>query len=179
MDRLSRRTRPACDFGRRLGGGSGRRGRKAAVKTTQNERSRQPQNSSAEVDGLCVHSPRATAATGALEGCKEITHAKRAGDPAGKRRREPAAKRTVKQHLAAIRMLFDWLVTGGILASNPATSVRGPKHVIKRGKTPVLTTDQARVLIESIDTSTFVGLRDRALEGRFTLAPIFRSCRGG
>jgi integrase/recombinase XerD len=76
-------------------------------------------------------------------------------------------------------MLFDWLVTGGILASNPATSVRGPKHVIKRGKTPVLTTDQARVLIESIDTSTFVGLRDRALEGRFTLAPIFRSCRGG
>jgi hypothetical protein len=40
-------------------------------------------------------------------------------------------------------MLFDWLVTGGILASNPATSVRGPKHVIKRGKTPVLTADQA------------------------------------
>jgi site-specific recombinase XerC len=45
------------------------------------------------------------------------------------------AKPTVKQHLAAIRMLFDWLVTGAILASNPATSVRGPKHVIKRGKT--------------------------------------------
>jgi site-specific recombinase XerD len=38
-------------------------------------------------------------------------------------------KPTVKQHLAAIRMLFDWLATGGILASNPATSVRGPKHV--------------------------------------------------
>jgi integrase/recombinase XerD len=67
-------------------------------------------------------------------------------------------------------MLFDWLVTGGILASNPATSVRGPKHVIKRGKTPVLTTDQARVLIESIDTSTLVGLRDRALIGVMTYA---------
>ena len=80
------------------------------------------------------------------------------------------AKPTVKQHLAAIRMLFDWLVTGGILASNPATSVRGPKHVIKRGKTPVLTTDQARVLIESIDTSTLVGLRDRALIGVMTYA---------
>jgi site-specific recombinase XerC len=80
------------------------------------------------------------------------------------------AKPTVKQHLAAIRMLFDWLVTGGILASNPATSVRGPKHVIKRGKTPVLTTDQARVLIESIDTSTPVGLRDRALIGVMTYA---------
>jgi integrase len=65
---------------------------------------------------------------------------------------------------------FDWLVTGAILASNPATSVRGPKHVIKRGKTPVLTTDQARLLIESIDTSTLVGLRDRALIGVMTYA---------
>jgi integrase/recombinase XerD len=83
---------------------------------------------------------------------------------------ERKAKPTVKQHLAAIGMLFDWLVTGGILASNPATSVRGPKHVIKRGKTPVLTTDQARVLIESIDTSTLVGLRDRALIGVMTCA---------
>jgi integrase/recombinase XerD len=83
---------------------------------------------------------------------------------------ERMAKPTVKQHLAAIRMLFDWLVTGGILASNPATSVRGPKHVIKRGKTPVLTTDQARLLIESIDTSTLVGLRDRALIGVMTYA---------
>jgi site-specific recombinase XerC len=44
------------------------------------------------------------------------------------------AKPTVKQHLAAIRMLFDWLVTGGILTVNPAHAVRGPKHVIKRGK---------------------------------------------
>jgi site-specific recombinase XerD len=80
------------------------------------------------------------------------------------------AKPTVKQHLAAIRMLFDWLVTGGILTVNPAHAVRGPKHVIKRGKTPVLTTDQARVLIESIDTSTLVGLRDRALIGVMTYA---------
>jgi site-specific recombinase XerC len=43
------------------------------------------------------------------------------------------AKPTVKQHLA-VRMCFDWLVTGGILTVNPAHAVRGPKHVIKRGK---------------------------------------------
>lgn len=79
-------------------------------------------------------------------------------------------KPTVKQHLAAIRMLFDWLVTGGILATNPAHAVRGPKHVVKRGKTPVLTTDQARALIDSIDASTLVGLRDRALIGVMTYA---------
>ena len=55
-----------------------------------------------------------------------------------------AAKPTVKQHLAAIRMLFDWLVVGQVLATNPAHAVRGPKHVVRRGKTPVLTEEQAR-----------------------------------
>jgi site-specific recombinase XerD len=72
---------------------------------------------------------------------------------------------TVKQHLAAIRMLFDWLVTGQNVANNPATSVRGPRHVVKRGKTPVLTADEARKLLDSIDISTAIGLRDRALVG--------------
>ena len=48
---------------------------------------------------------------------------------------------------------------------NPAASVRGPKHVVKRGKTPVLTAQQARQLLDSIDTSTIVGLRDRPLVG--------------
>lgn len=72
---------------------------------------------------------------------------------------------TVKQHLAAIRMCFDFLVSGGMLEVNPAWSVRGPKHVVKKGKTPVLTAAQARELLDSIDTSTIIGLRDRALIG--------------
>ena len=72
---------------------------------------------------------------------------------------------TVKQHLAAIRMCFDWLVVGQVLPQNPAASVRGPRHVVKRGKTPVLSADEARVLLDSIDTSTVVGLRDRAIIG--------------
>lgn len=72
---------------------------------------------------------------------------------------------SVKQHLAAIRMLFDWLVTGQVVPTNPAWSVRGPRHVVKRGKTPVLTADQARQLLDSIDISTVAGLRDRALIG--------------
>jgi len=79
-------------------------------------------------------------------------------------------KPTVKQHLAAIRMLFDWLVTGQIVATNPAHSVRGPKHVVKTGKTTVLTGEQARELLDSIDTSTVVGLRDRALISVMTFA---------
>jgi site-specific recombinase XerD len=72
---------------------------------------------------------------------------------------------TVKQHLAAVRMLFDWLVVRQVMEMNPAAAVRGPKHVVKRGKTPVLEADEARQLLENIDTSTPVGLRDRALIG--------------
>jgi len=79
-------------------------------------------------------------------------------------------KPTVKQHLAAIRMCFDWLITGQVLAVNPAHAVRGPKHVVKRGKTPVLVAEDARALLDSIDTSTLVGLRDRALIGVMTFA---------
>jgi integrase/recombinase XerD len=77
--------------------------------------------------------------------------------------RDGLSKPTVKQHLAAIRMLFDWLVTGGVLAINPAAAVRGPKYVIKKGKTPVLTPEEARLLLDSIDVSDNSGLRDRAL----------------
>jgi site-specific recombinase XerD len=107
------------------------------------------------------------------------------GDPTVRQR--AAAKPTVKQHLAAVRMLFDWLIVGQVLAINPAHAVRGPKHVVNRGKTPVLTEDQARRLLESIRITKKVkktvilddglpakvevevprleGLRDRALIG--------------
>jgi site-specific recombinase XerD len=70
---------------------------------------------------------------------------------------------TVKQHLAAIRMLFDWLIVGQVVGQNPAAAVRGPKHLVKKGKPPVLGGDEARQLLDSIDTSPVVGLRDRAL----------------
>lgn len=75
------------------------------------------------------------------------------------------SKPTVKLRLAAIRMMLDWLATGGVLPFNPATAVRGPKHVVKRGKTPVLAADEARAVLDAIDTRTRVGLRDRALIG--------------
>jgi integrase/recombinase XerD len=84
---------------------------------------------------------------------------------AGYIKQHPGSKPTVKQHLAAIRMLFDWLVTGQVMPVNPAASVRGPKYVVKKGKTPVLKAEQARQLLDSINTDNIVGLRDRALIG--------------
>jgi site-specific recombinase XerD len=72
---------------------------------------------------------------------------------------------TVKQRLAAIRHLFDWLVTGQVIPVNPASSVRGPSHSVKRGKTPVLDPSEARALLDAVDVSKPIGLRDRALIG--------------
>ena len=56
----------------------------------------------------------------------------------------PLSRPTVKQHLSAISRCCDWLVSGGTLDTNPATSVQRPKHVVRVGKTPVLSDDQAR-----------------------------------
>ena len=54
---------------------------------------------------------------------------------------------------------------GQVLPLNPAASVRGPKHVVKKGKTPVLTASEARALLDSIDIGRGSGVRDRALLG--------------
>jgi site-specific recombinase XerD len=74
----------------------------------------------------------------------------------------------VKQQLAAVRMLFDWLITGQVVPFNPASAVRGPKHVVKTGKTPVLDGVEWRKLIDSIPTETARDLRDRALIATLT-----------
>ena len=70
---------------------------------------------------------------------------------------------TAKLRLAAIRHLFDWLVMGQVVPTNPAASVRGPAHSVRKGKTPVLDPAEARLLLDSIDITTQIGLRDRAL----------------
>ncbi len=75
---------------------------------------------------------------------------------------------TVKQRLAAIRHLFDWMVVGQAMPSNPAHTVRAPKYSVRRGKTPVLAPAEARQLLDSIPTDTIAGLRDRALIGLMT-----------
>jgi site-specific recombinase XerD len=74
----------------------------------------------------------------------------------------------VKQQLAAVRMLFDWLITGQVVPFNPASAVRGPKHVVKTGVTPVLDGKEWRKLIDAIPTDTVRDLRDRALIATLT-----------
>jgi integrase/recombinase XerD len=75
----------------------------------------------------------------------------------------PGSKPTVKQKLAAVRMLYDFLVVRQITPSNPAHSVRGPKYVVKKGKTPVWSREDAKALLDSIPKDSMSGLRDLAL----------------
>ncbi|CAH2605992.1 Tyrosine-type recombinase/integrase (plasmid) [Rhodovastum atsumiense] len=72
---------------------------------------------------------------------------------------------SVKQRLAAIRMLFDWLVVGQVVPHNPAAAVHGPKHSVAKGKTRMPTREEAKALLAAIPTDGVVGLRDRALIG--------------
>jgi site-specific recombinase XerD len=78
------------------------------------------------------------------------------------------APATIKQHLAAIRRLFDWLVTGGLLERNPAEPVKGPKHVVDEGSTPILTAEEARAFIEGLPTASIKDKRDKAIIGVLT-----------
>jgi site-specific recombinase XerC len=94
--------------------------------------------------------------------------------------RELAAP-SVKQRLAALRHLFDWLVNGQVVPINPAHTVRGPRHVVTSGQTPVLDPSEARALLDRIEISTHSGLRDRALIGLMvdSFAPHRRGPRHG
>jgi site-specific recombinase XerD len=60
-------------------------------------------------------------------------------------------------------MLFDWLVTGQVVPVNPAHSVRGPRHSVSKGVTPVLSSEEATALLAGMNVSSVVGLRDRAI----------------
>jgi site-specific recombinase XerC len=75
----------------------------------------------------------------------------------------------VKQQLAAVRMLFDWLITGQVLPTNPAAAVRGLKHVVKPvklGKTPVF--EAPNGASSSTQFRPLRDLRDRALIATLT-----------
>jgi len=73
------------------------------------------------------------------------------------------APATKKLHLSGLRHFFDTLVSRHVVVLNPAASVRGERLQVVEGKTPEISIEQARRLMSSIDVSTVIGLRDRAV----------------
>ena len=94
-----------------------------------------------------------------IQGLQATIRTKRGEEP----RTKPASKPTKKLHLAAPRHFFDKAVQRHAMLLNPALSVRGPKHSVTTGKTKGLGLRQARKLLKSIDVTTPIGLRDRAI----------------
>jgi integrase/recombinase XerD len=75
----------------------------------------------------------------------------------------PLAVPTKKLHLAAQRKFFDRLVNRHVIVINPAATVRAERYSVVEGKTPEIRPDQVARLLTSIDVSTKIGLRDRAV----------------
>lgn len=109
--------------------------------------------------GLELHQVTPKAVSAYLKSLQAEVRGKR-GEPA---RFQEASKPMKKLHLAALRHFFDKAVERHAIMLNPALSVRGPKLSIREGKTKGLGVKQARQLLASIDVSTPVGLRDRAV----------------
>ena len=81
---------------------------------------------------------------------------------------------SVDQQLVALRVFVGWLVVGKVTPSNPASSARGPRHPVRKGKTPVLAAEEAGALLDAVDAinvSTMVGLRDRGPIGLTAYSP--------
>ncbi|MDK1494246.1 hypothetical protein QN219_30235 [Sinorhizobium sp. 7-81] len=75
---------------------------------------------------------------------------------------------TVNQRPAAVRHLFDWLVTGQVMTVNPAHSVRAPSFRANAARPLRFPPEEARQLLDSIPADTLMGQRDRALIGLMT-----------
>ncbi len=63
---------------------------------------------------------------------------------------KPLTAPSIKQHLAAIRGLFKWLVIKQIVPENPALNVKGSKFSRQVGITPIMEAEQVRQLLDSI-----------------------------
>jgi len=80
------------------------------------------------------------------------------------------SKLSIKQHTSALRMMFSYFVEKGVLTYNPAREVRTEKVRRAVGTTPAFETEDVEALLQSFDTSSLIGLRDRALVATMAFA---------
>ena len=71
------------------------------------------------------------------------------------------SKRTQARLLSALRSFCTWLVLEGLLKDNPCDKVDGPK--LGRYIPDVLSVEEVEAVINAVDTSSWLGLRDKAL----------------
>jgi site-specific recombinase XerD len=79
---------------------------------------------------------------------------------------------SVKQHLAALRGLFNWLVVKQVVPENPALFVKGPRFSRQIGITPILEAEQMRMLLDSIPLVREVKIAKKHGGGQRELADV-------
>ena len=75
--------------------------------------------------------------------------------------RQGISKRSQARILSSFRSFFDWLVLEGLIKDNPCDRIDSPK--LGRYLPDVLSVEEVTGIIESVDTSSWQGLRDRAI----------------
>jgi site-specific recombinase XerD len=91
---------------------------------------------------------------------------------------KPLTAPSIKQHLAALRGLFNWLVIKQVVPDNPALFVKGPKFSRKIGVTPIMEAKEVRVLLDSIPITRRIKI-PRKHGGGIRRLPISRACVTG
>ena len=75
--------------------------------------------------------------------------------------RKNLTARSQARVISSLRSFYDWLVQEGMITDNPCDNVDAPK--IGRNIPDVLSEEEVSRLMDVVDTSTWFGLRDRAI----------------
>ena len=76
-------------------------------------------------------------------------------------RSEAVSKRTQAHILSSLRSFFDWMILEGERKDNPCDPVESPK--LGRYLPAVLSVEEVEAILDSVDTGSWSGLRDRAI----------------
>src|SRR6202045_3174452 len=75
----------------------------------------------------------------------------------------PGSRSTQRQHLAAVRLLFDSLMMRGVVEYNPAARARPPRLVRESSQTPVFEEAEIVAFLDSISPNSLKDIRDKAI----------------
>jgi integrase/recombinase XerD len=78
-------------------------------------------------------------------------------------KRHPGGISTQRQHLAAVRLLFDHLLEQGVVTTNPAARAKPPRQQRERSHTPAFECEEITALLGAIKLDSIRGIRDKAL----------------
>lgn len=78
-------------------------------------------------------------------------------------KRHTGSVSTQRQHLAAVRLLFDHLLEQGVLDINPAARAKPPRMGRETSPTPVFELEEIKTLFETINGGSLLHIRDKAL----------------